>query len=112
MCQRNRNSLGDEVEFKLIEIAIKNKIPILGICRGMQLINIYFGGEISSVSISKHVSKKHMVNFSKAFSEEFRIEPSLMVSSFHSFGISKLAKDSITALYPAKLACEDKISID
>ena len=25
---------------------------------------------------------------------------------------SKLAKDSITALYPARLACEDKISID
>ena len=37
-----------------------------------------------------------MVNFSKAFSEEFRIEPSLMVSSFHSFGISKLGSDLLT----------------
>ena len=49
----------DEVEFKLIEIAIKKNIPILGICRGMQLINTYFGGEISSISSSTHVSKKH-----------------------------------------------------
>ena len=62
----------------------------------MQLINVYFGGELSSVSSSIHLSKKHMINFSKLFYEEFRIKQSLIVSSFHSFGISKLGSGLIS----------------
>ena len=30
-----------KVEFKLIKYALKNNIPILGICRGMQVINLF-----------------------------------------------------------------------
>lgn len=36
----------DNAEIRLLEIALKKKIPILGICRGMQLINIFFGGSL------------------------------------------------------------------
>lgn len=36
----------DRNEIALIEAAIKFKKPILAICRGMQLINIYFGGSL------------------------------------------------------------------
>lgn len=36
----------DELEFDLIEQAIDQKIPILGICRGAQLLNIHFGGTL------------------------------------------------------------------
>ena len=39
----------DVLEYGLIEEALKKQIPILGICRGAQLLNIYFGGSLHQV---------------------------------------------------------------
>ena len=36
----------DETEFALLEYALKKRIPIIAICRGMQLVHSYFGGKI------------------------------------------------------------------
>lgn len=36
----------DELEFELIERAMRKGIPILGICRGAQLMNIHLGGTL------------------------------------------------------------------
>ena len=36
----------DEMEMALLRAAIDNRMPILGICRGMQLINVAFGGSL------------------------------------------------------------------
>ncbi|MDA3895939.1 MAG: gamma-glutamyl-gamma-aminobutyrate hydrolase family protein [Desulfobacteraceae bacterium] len=36
----------DELEKKLCQYAIKTQMPVLGICRGAQLINIAFGGSL------------------------------------------------------------------
>ena len=40
------NPSRDNIELKLLEEAVLKKIPIFGICRGMQLINVYFGGDL------------------------------------------------------------------
>lgn len=34
----------DKVEFALLEAYVKAGKPVLGICRGMQIINVFFGG--------------------------------------------------------------------
>ncbi len=36
----------DSIEFALIERAFEKKMPIMGICRGHQLMNVYFGGSL------------------------------------------------------------------
>jgi putative glutamine amidotransferase len=36
----------DEFDYVLLRSALKNKIPILGICRGNQLLNVFHGGTL------------------------------------------------------------------
>ena len=47
----------NKVEKSIIKFSIKNKIPLLGVCRGMQLVNIYFGGKIR---LKNHMRTNHI----------------------------------------------------
>ena len=35
--------LRDQIEKKIIDHAVSNEIPLIGICRGMEIINSFFG---------------------------------------------------------------------
>ena len=72
------------VEKNLIKICFKKKIPILGICRGAQLLNKSFGGKISK--IKKHMRTRHNIFFTN---REFIKKNFLNVNSFHNDGIKK-----------------------
>ena len=45
LCQEIDESR-DEFELKVLEYIEKNKLPLLGICRGLQVANVYFGGTL------------------------------------------------------------------
>jgi len=51
----------DNQESNVLEFALKNNIPIFGICRGMQFLNVKFGGDLISdlSSISPECVRKH-----------------------------------------------------
>lgn len=42
----------DKLEFLLIKEALNRKLPIFGICRGLQILNIYFGGTLREIPTS------------------------------------------------------------
>ena len=50
----------DNMEKNLISLAIDNEIPVLGICRGFHILNIYFKGKLSH-NIKNHVNKNHIL---------------------------------------------------
>lgn len=54
----------DKTELQLIKIALRNNIPIIAICRGLQLIHTFFGGKLlagDSTFILNHRAKKHKI---------------------------------------------------
>lgn len=75
--------LRDKNENKIIEYAINKKMPIFGVCRGMQIINEFFGGDVIKTMDKKHVGKSHniIVNKEKIFS--FLNTEKIVVNSFH-----------------------------
>ena len=73
----------DETENRILEAAIKNSMPILGVCRGMQKINQYFGGTYETLSTSEHVGKEHLIDIKQEkFSTLFQSK-TIKVNSFH-----------------------------
>lgn len=53
----------DAFDLKLIEEALKQGKPMLGICRGMQLINAYLGGTLYQDIYKANVAKLEHVSF-------------------------------------------------
>lgn len=49
----------DAAEWKLLEKAVEMRKPVLGICRGMQFINVYFGGTLIQDLPCKELHQKH-----------------------------------------------------
>ena len=65
----------DEVENELISLFIKRKLPIMGICRGMQAIQSFYGVPLKEVS--GHVACYHAIKGQIG---------KRIVNSFHDYG--------------------------
>ena len=76
-----KNYLRDQTEINLIKFAITKRIPLAGICRGMQVINFFFKGKLKK--ITKHVAVKNKIYSIKK--KDIR-----KVKCFHNNGIKKL----------------------
>ena len=93
----------DTLEFHLLEWASQNKIPTVGICRGMQWLNVFFGGDLMVDLPSDHpsainhsqfgIKEVHLVKQSATKSQLFDAMQSkeIMVNSSHHQAIGKLS---------------------
>ena len=82
------NLIRDTLEKKLLKLAIKNKIPILAVCRGFQFVAKFFKCKI--FKITKHVRSTHTLKINnKIFGSKIKI---LKVNSYHDYAVSQLPK--------------------
>lgn len=86
----------DQTEKMLLELAVKNQTPVLGICRGLQMINVFFGGHIlQDISAEipdplDHTAALHPLQWvSNEFSKAFKQFNSPIVNSFHRQGLTR-----------------------
>ena len=57
----NINLQREEIERILIKFSLNTNTPLIGICRGMQALGMYFGGVLSQ--IDKHVNTRHALDY-------------------------------------------------
>lgn len=84
----------DELDFRLIELFEKSNKPILGICSGLQSLNIYHGGTLKQ-HIDEHTSKEQLFRHNIDIEEDSFVHSlygsKTEVNSIHHQAINKVA---------------------
>lgn len=83
----------DAFEKKLIRFGIQKKIPIIGVCRGMQIIADYFHGGFKKVL--NHTGTKHKLTVSDLSKYKDILKKFTSVNSYHNYGIKNLSADFV-----------------
>ena len=79
----NKNSLRYKIQKQLTNISKNKRIPLLGICHGLQFINCLEGGSLKK--INNHVQINHKIKSNDDYP--------LKVNSYHQYGIKKLGRN-------------------
>lgn len=76
--------LRDESERALLTQAEETRWPVLGVCRGFQLMNLILGGSLARIEAGGHVATRHEL---KIEGPAFATSVPVTANSYHSVGI-------------------------
>lgn len=96
----------DETEALLIDAARDRNLPVVGICRGAQMINIHFKGGLTTMSGKcRHAGARHRVELNDDVARMLAAGAELEVNSYHRSVVTPT--DLATALQPVAVDPED-----
>lgn len=102
---RNIDNLRDKFEREILDVALKNQIPVLGICRGLQLVNAHLGGSLFQ-HIDYHKNEifvedlEHPIEvIEDSFTYQIVKQKSGVVNSSHHQAVDKVADDLKVSAY-------------
>ena len=83
----------DKLEAHLLKWALSKDVPVIGVCRGMHILQDFFG--VRLVEVSNHIDNRHklLVQGGKKLSSIF--ERYNTVNSYHKFGAFESVEDLI-----------------
>ncbi|MBO5282961.1 MAG: gamma-glutamyl-gamma-aminobutyrate hydrolase family protein [Lachnospiraceae bacterium] len=88
----------DILQLQALEYGIQNRLPILGICKGMQIINVGFGGSIIQDLPTAHIHRYqgedqyHLAVNHPGSCLQCLYGDTMLVNSAHHQGLDKLGK--------------------
>jgi putative glutamine amidotransferase len=95
----------DQTERTLYEHAVRAGMPVLGVCRGLQMINVIAGGSVRPVS-DDHVAKLHTVTLQSRLAL-IAGATTVSVNSFHGCGVVRA--ELAPSLVPLAHSADDLI---
>lgn len=99
------DKIRDYSELSLLDYFKDEELPVLGICRGAQLINHYFGGSLSPVQKEVHVANNHTVSLVQD-SIDYKGTQQWEVNSYHALGIRLPLPHSLDQIVMYNDECE------
>lgn len=94
------DAIKDEIEIAIFKRALETEVPVLGICRGIQIINALCGGTLSNrdnssvlhMNYDNYDGHRHKVTIEKNTPLfDWYNQTELMVNTYHHMGIDKIA---------------------
>jgi len=79
----------DKTEKQILDYAIEKRFPVLGVCRGMQIINEHFAGKVLANDNNSHVGKPHQIHIMDQKFSKLLGHDNIQVNSFHNNIITK-----------------------
>jgi len=76
----------DWTEAKLLDAALRRELPVFGVCRGLHLINRYFGGSITRQLPEPHAGRDHGVRLLEGVAH-LPAGATIEVNSYHDQGV-------------------------
>ncbi|MCL4415418.1 MAG: gamma-glutamyl-gamma-aminobutyrate hydrolase family protein [Actinobacteria bacterium] len=83
----------DQNEIQILNFAKTNQIPVLGICRGTQFLNVSFGGKLIQdlkkdfPNSQNHVATNHQIKLIDPIIQKAFTEEKFHVNSYHNCGL-------------------------
>lgn len=85
----------DRTELSLLDAAIEKGLPILGVCRGLQFLNIAFGGSNEPVADHVgpgHIATHHTIHIDALQGQTLFEAGDLRVNSYHGTALAELGE--------------------
>jgi len=78
----------DATETSLLRHCLDARLPVLGVCRGLQMVQHYFGGALIAADAAHHGGRAHAIELTASRAQRLLGARRMTAPSYHRFGVA------------------------